>query len=112
MDRALRDLIAKLVPYGLTKAEVVMILNLGLGLRAPAEAEERAEQDMVNGQEEKMDVDEEGGGVNGEGGEEDFGALALFDTVVEEREERIAEEDVPVILGIIRETLAESYGDY
>lgn len=102
-----------------------MILNLGLGLRAPDEGGERAGEDMVDGDGE-MDVDEGpvtngvggGGGGGGEGddgmeggeGEEDFGALALFDTVVEEREDRIAEEDVPVILGIIRETLTESYG--
>lgn len=109
LDRALRDLIAKLLPYGLTKAEVVMILNLGLGLR-PSEAGGGGGE---HGGEE-MDVDEggmtNGAGEEGEGGEEDFGALALFDTVVEEREDRIAEEDVPVILGIIRETLAENYG--
>lgn len=89
-----------------------MILNLGLGLRAPAEGE-LGREEAVNGEAERMDVDEEGVAVtNGEGerGEEDFGALALFDTVVEEREDRIAEEDVPAILGIIRGTLAESYG--
>lgn len=91
-----------------------MILNLGLGLRASAEGEQGRDE-MVNGDAERMDVDEEaavtnGEGEEGEGGEEDFGALALFDTVVEEREDRIAEEDVPAILGIIRETLAENYG--
>lgn len=90
-----------------------MILNLGLGVRAPADGaaaragEMAVDQVMTNGVGEEVDVGEEGG----EGGEEDFGALALFDTVVEEREDRIADEDVPVILGIIRETLAENYGD-
>jgi hypothetical protein len=32
MDNALRDLVVRLQPYGLTKAEVVMILNLGVGV--------------------------------------------------------------------------------
>lgn len=114
MDRALRDLITRLHPYGLTKAEVVMILNLGLGVQASTGG---AGEGMVNGDGE-MDVDhqgmvngvsEEAEGEGGEGGEEDFGALALFDTVVEEREDRIADEDVPVILGIVRETLAGNY---
>lgn len=37
--------------------------------------------------------------------EEDYGALALLDTVIEEREERLSEDDVAQILAIIRETL-------
>jgi ribosomal protein L29 len=37
--------------------------------------------------------------------EEDYGALALLDTVIEEREERLSEDDVAQILTIIRETL-------
>jgi hypothetical protein len=63
-----------------------------------------------------MEVDEvEGGEEGGEeaaresggGGlsEEDYGALALLDTVIEEREERLSEDDVAQILTIIRETL-------
>lgn len=108
MDYALRDIITKLQPYGLTKAEVVMILNLGLGLTGTADGEGHANGDG------EMEVDE--GHMNGEEGEEgegeeDYSALALFDTVVEEREDRIADEDVPVILSIIKETLAESYGE-
>lgn len=97
-----------------------MILNLGLGLRASEEGGgERMGEEMVNGDGE-MDIDgangvgggEEGvnGVENGEGAEEDFGAVALFDTVVEEREDRIAEEDVPAILNIVRETLTENHG--
>ncbi|KAF3386135.1 hypothetical protein F1880_000236 [Penicillium rolfsii] len=116
MDHAIRELILKLRPYGLTKAEVLTIVNLGIGLSA-GESEDHVGD--VNG-EGVMDVD--GGhenGVNGmeggeegegEGGEEaDYGALALFDAVIEEREERISEEDLVAILGIIRETLGEGY---
>lgn len=108
MDLALRDLITQLKPYGLTKAEVVMILNLGVGVMTSAEGENGEE--MVNGDGE-MDVDEDGNAVNGEGGEEeDFGAMAIFESVVEEREQRISDEDVQVVLGIIREVLSEHYG--
>lgn len=116
MDHALRDIIAKLQPYGLTKAEVVMILNLGLGLTSAADPQDRNAEGYVNGDGE-MEVDEghtngvDAEGENGEEGEEDYSAMALFDTVVEEREDRIADEDVPVILSIIKETLAENYGE-
>lgn len=114
MDHALRDLIIKLQPYGLTKAEVVMILNLGLGLTSPVDAENRNAEGYVNG-DGGMEVEEEhtngvDAGENGEG-EDDYSAMALFDTVVEEREDRIADEDVSVILSIIKETLTEDYGE-
>ncbi|KAJ6021701.1 hypothetical protein N7540_007205 [Penicillium herquei] len=105
MDHALRELITQLQPYGLTKAEVVMILNLGVGASSPA----GQNGEEVNGNGDAMEVDENG--VNGEEeeGEEDFGALALFESVVEEREARISDEDVQVVLGIIREVLSKNY---
>ncbi|KAJ6096303.1 hypothetical protein N7486_007049 [Penicillium sp. IBT 16267x] len=107
MDLALRDLIIQLKPYGLTKAEVVMILNLGVGVASSTEGDG---EEMANGDGE-MDVDEDGNAVNGEGGEEeDFGAMAIFESVVEEREQRISDEDVQVVLGIIRKVLNEHYG--
>ncbi|GMG43569.1 unnamed protein product [Aspergillus oryzae var. brunneus] len=121
MDIALRDLITQLQPYGLTKGEVLMIVNLGVGMQdAPAGAGEdgqeeegegeagEGEGEVVNGNGDGMDVDVNGeGGAEGEGelGEEDYGALALLDTVIEEREERFSDEDVVAILGIIRGTL-------
>ncbi|KAJ5390357.1 uncharacterized protein N7496_001425 [Penicillium cataractarum] len=112
MDRAMRDLILKLRPYGLTKAEVLTIINLGIGLSAGESEDQTGE---ANG-EGVMDLDEDPA-VNGEGeegeeaeeGEGDFGALALFDAVIEEREYRISNEDFVAILEIIRETLAENY---
>ncbi|KAJ5643544.1 uncharacterized protein N7484_006051 [Penicillium longicatenatum] len=108
MDLALRDLITQLKPFGLTKAEVVMILNLGVGVTTSTDGENGEE--MANGDGE-MEVDEDGNAVNGEGGEEeDFGAMAIFESVVEEREQRISDEDVQVVLGIIREVLTEHYG--
>lgn len=98
-----------------------MIVNLGVGMQdAPAGAGEdgqeeegegeagEGEGEVVNGNGDGMDVDVNGeGGAEGEGelGEEDYGALALLDTVIEEREERFNDEDVVAILGIIRETL-------
>jgi hypothetical protein len=117
MDHAIRELVLKLRPYGLTKAEVLTIMNLGIGLSAGSSEDQGGD---VNG-EGVMDVDGGHGHVNGdgeggvegeegEGGEEaDYGALALFDAVIEEREERISEEDLVAILGIIRETLGEGY---
>lgn len=116
MDHAIRDLIKKLQPYRLTKAEVVMILNLGVGVGTAGTGENEAveEEDLANG-ESIMEVDQPNGHGNGEAGEneegeeEDQGALALFESVVEERESRLTDEQVSEILAIIREVLTESY---
>ncbi|KAF7719796.1 Uncharacterized protein PECH_006899 [Penicillium ucsense] len=123
LDRALRDLVLKLRPYGLTKAEVLTIVNLGIGLSA-GESEDTAGGE-TNGHDEMMldetpvveegqdgagpGYGEEGGEEEGGAGEADYGALALFDAVIEEREERISDDDLVGILGIIRETLNENY---
>lgn len=117
MDNAIRDLIVKLRPYKLTKAELVMILNLGLGVPS-GESGAATENGNVNG-DGAMDVDD--AQVNGhaeeyeegEAGEEeeDGSAMALFDTVIEEREGRMSDEDVLTILGIVRETLDQNHGN-
>lgn len=53
------------------------------------------------------DIDITGGGDDDEeGGAKDYGALALLDTVIEEREERLSNEDGKAVLAIIRETLS------
>ncbi|RJE21461.1 hypothetical protein PHISCL_06215, partial [Aspergillus sclerotialis] len=128
MDHAIRALITRLQPFGLTKGEVLMIINLGAGLVSPTagvggeamegegEGEGEGEEDAnhVHESVEGMDVDGEGGG-NGEGAEgelaeEDYGALALLDTIIEEREERLSDEDVAQVLAIIRDTLKEDFG--
>ncbi|PKX88589.1 uncharacterized protein P174DRAFT_455541 [Aspergillus novofumigatus IBT 16806] len=88
VDLALRELVTRLKPFGLTKGEVVMIVNLGWGGGRGRKGEEAGRESG-------------GGGLS----EEDYGALALLDTVIEEREERLSEEDVAQILAIIRETL-------
>ncbi|OGE50563.1 hypothetical protein PENARI_c016G04919 [Penicillium arizonense] len=116
MDTALRDLVTRLQPYGLTKAEVVMILNLGLGLSATPEATEEGGEVLVNG-DGAMEVDEQNGdgqAAEGEGEEEemspaDYTAMVLLDAVVEERELRLNDEDVAAVLAIIRETLTADY---
>ncbi|KAI9934319.1 hypothetical protein ASPWEDRAFT_170055 [Aspergillus wentii DTO 134E9] len=113
MDIALRDLVARLKPFGLTKGEVLMIVNLGVGLNPPAEANGEEGMDVDGGEEgtgEEAAQAEAGGEEGGEVGEgelseEDYGALALLDTVIEEREERLGNEDVAQVLAIIRETL-------
>ncbi|KAL2002832.1 hypothetical protein VTN02DRAFT_5787 [Thermoascus thermophilus] len=117
LDEALRTLISRLQPYGLTKGEVLMIVNLGVGLGGGA-APDGADKDveMTNGETgEHGEADGtaagEGEGEGGEGeagiADEDYGALALLDTVIEEREERLSNEDVAQILAIIRETLGQ-----
>ncbi|KAF4770296.1 hypothetical protein N7455_006155 [Penicillium solitum] len=104
MDTALRDLVVRLQPYGLTKAEVVMILNLGVGLSGNPATEEAAEEG-ANG-EDVMEVD---GEAEGEEGDEDYTAVVLMDGVIEERELRLSDEDVKAILVIIKETLTADY---
>lgn len=105
MDIALRELIVRLKPYGLTKAEVVMILNLGVGLTgSPAET---GEEGADGGEAMEVDGEDEGAGDAGE--EADYTAVVLMDGVVEERELRLTDEDVTAILAIIRETLTADY---
>ncbi|KAK2867947.1 hypothetical protein FQN49_003316 [Arthroderma sp. PD_2] len=95
LDVALRTLIANLKPFNLTKAEVLTIINLGVGLEAKPEGEAAEDTVMQDGE------DEEGGpGI-------DYGALALLDTIIEDREERLADEDVAEILRIVREALGK-----
>jgi hypothetical protein len=116
MDTALRDLVTRLQPYGLTKAEVVMILNLGLGLNATPEATEEGEEELTNG-EGAMEVDEQNGDEQADEGEDeqaemspaDYTAIVLLDAIVEERELRLNDEDVAAVLAIIRETLTADY---
>ncbi|KAL4765358.1 uncharacterized protein BDW70DRAFT_155842 [Aspergillus foveolatus] len=135
-DHALRELVTRLQPYGLTKGEVLMIVNLGVGIStaagvAGATAEGGVEDGFEGAGAERMDVDEgdpepengdgveqegaegqvdgkadgEGGEGEGEGDAGDYGALALIDTIIEEREQRLSDENVLEILAIIRETL-------
>ncbi|KAL3496804.1 hypothetical protein BJX62DRAFT_63372 [Aspergillus germanicus] len=122
LDIALRGLITRLQPYGLTKGEVLMLVNLGVGLPASGAATEAGDGEGEGAVEDAgvgMDVDggaENGGGEEGAEGEEegeegevgDYGALALVDTVIEEREQRLSDEDVSAILAIIRETLGSA----
>lgn len=94
-----------------------MIVNLGVGLDSSSGGARSGEEEGEGGEQDGMEVDGEGGnedgeeagreGESGSGGlsEEDYGALALLDTVIEEREERLSEDDVAQILAIIRETL-------
>ncbi|KAI5303359.1 hypothetical protein KEM56_007633 [Ascosphaera pollenicola] len=103
LDLAIRKLILELKPFGLTKAEVLMILNLGVGLKSDA-VNEDGEGDVHMGdgeQDGQQNADEE----MEDGGDEDYGALALLDTVIEDREERLSDEDIIEILKIIRGAL-------
>ncbi|CBF83275.1 predicted protein [Aspergillus nidulans FGSC A4] len=134
LDHALRELVTRLQPYGLTKGEVLMIVNLGVGIStaagvAGAAAEGGVEDGFEGVGAERMDVDEgdpkpengegveqegaegqvdgkaDGEGGEGEGDAGDYGALALIDTIIEEREQRLSDENVVEILAIVRETL-------
>lgn len=94
-----------------------MILNLGVGLDVGRDTDNQVEGE-TNGDGE-MDVDQqepmpngEAGEENGEGeegGDDDTGALALINTIVEELDSRIPEEEIPGILAVLREVLSESY---
>lgn len=78
-----------------------MILNLGVGLSGNPATED--DKEGANG-EDAMEVDGEG-----EGEEDDYTAVVLMDSVIEERELRLSDEDVKAILAIIKETLTADY---
>ncbi|KAG0153515.1 hypothetical protein PDIDSM_2168 [Penicillium digitatum] len=83
------------------QSRVVMILNLGVGLSGNPATED--DKEGANG-EDAMEVDGEG-----EGEEDDYTAVVLMDSVIEERELRLSDEDVKAILAIIKETLTADY---
>ncbi|OJK04974.1 hypothetical protein ASPACDRAFT_1851926 [Aspergillus aculeatus ATCC 16872] len=102
IDRALRDLVTRLKPYGLTKVEE----EGGAGEEGEQPEEMEVDEGATNGGQDAAGAGGENGEAgNGELAEEDYGAMALLDTVIEEREERLSEADVAGILTIIRETL-------
>lgn len=130
LDIALRALITNLKPFNLTKAEVLTIINLGVGLDTSTQGEGQVEEGApdaaattteAGGDDDTIMQDGNAangevpvGEANGEGEEEmgeaedgDYGALALLDTVIEDREERLSNEDVSEILRIVRETLGK-----
>ncbi|KZZ91327.1 hypothetical protein AAP_03497 [Ascosphaera apis ARSEF 7405] len=113
LDLAIRKLILELKPFGLTKAEVLMILNLGVGLKSEP-VNEDGEGDVQMGEGEGGAVEQDGQqdveGEMEEGGDEDYGALALLDTVIEDREERLSDDDIIEILKIIRGALGPVQG--
>jgi hypothetical protein len=90
-DNALRKVVQELAPYNLTKGEVMMLINLGVGVKQRKATDENA-----------MDVNGEG-----EGEQEDdmYGHQALLSTIVEEMDERLSEEDMTNIFRIMNENL-------
>ncbi|KUL91958.1 hypothetical protein ZTR_01141 [Talaromyces verruculosus] len=97
-DNALRKVVQELAPYNLTKGEVIMLINLGVGVKQKKATDGDA-----------MDVNGEGqeAAENGGGEEEDdmYGHKALLSTIVEEMEERLSEEDMMSIFRIMNENL-------
>jgi hypothetical protein len=145
LDAAIRSLISRLAPYQLTKSEVLVMMNLGIGLDsaqadrpAGADGEEEEEEQLEgisaeqqNGVEaggtaaegsqagedavmqdygDEVEVDGDANEADGEGGEggiseDDYGAMAILNTVIEDRAERLTDEEVVDILNILRETM-------
>ncbi|EEA27078.1 hypothetical protein TMatcc_004644 [Talaromyces marneffei ATCC 18224] len=95
-DEALRKVVQELAPYNLTKGEVMMLINLGVGVKQKKATDVNA-----------MDVEEAAENGEGEGAEEDdmYGHQALLSTIVEEMEERLSEEDIMNIFRIMNENL-------
>ncbi|KAL1989530.1 hypothetical protein VTN49DRAFT_6727 [Thermomyces lanuginosus] len=92
LDNAIRRLISELKPFGLTKAEVLMLINLGVGVKNKKKDDVRMQEGEAGGE--------------GEGEEEDdYEARAVFESVVEDREERLSDEDVGRVLRIMAEVL-------
>jgi len=136
LDLALKEVITRLKPYGLTKGEVLMLLNLGVGLERESDndlaAGEKGQADdyddgdgrgggdqdkyQTGSEEEEMEVDghqkgdsiyeggggrDEGEGDDGEAG--DDGGVVMMDAIVEQRSDRLSNDDVAAILSIIHE---------
>ena len=96
LDKWITVLIKKLKPYELTKTEVMNLINMGVGLRTPAQ------QGQVNGE------------TNGESGEPDEDVemardVQFFKVAVEEAEERfsddVGEERIREVVAIMKECI-------
>ncbi|RAO64854.1 uncharacterized protein BHQ10_000866 [Talaromyces amestolkiae] len=99
-DNAIRKVVQELAPYNLTKGEVMMLINLGVGIKQKKTTDGDAMD--VNGDEDAA-ADE-----NGEGGEEVddmYGHKALLSTIVEEMEQRLSEDDMMDIFRIMDKNL-------
>ncbi|KAK2737313.1 hypothetical protein FQN57_000397 [Myotisia sp. PD_48] len=121
IDRTLRELITRLKPYSLTKAEVVVILNLGVGISSKPVAanetpveEDVTMQDTEGGQDNTENGIGENTGADGEeeGPDQDYYVLALLDSIIERREERLTDEELRDIVKIIREVLTGKSAEY
>ncbi|OKL63493.1 hypothetical protein UA08_01550 [Talaromyces atroroseus] len=90
LDNALRKLIRELAPYNLTKGEVMMLINLGVGTKNVAK-------------EDTMEVD----GAEAEEEEDPYYSdKAVMSSFIEDMSERLSDDDVINILTILNENLA------
>jgi hypothetical protein len=96
-------LIQELKPYGLTKGEVLVLINLGVGLKNPPTVPNGSVAESVEEKQQQEEVVEEEE-------EEDYAAQALIESVIEERDERLSDEDVEAIMAIMRNTLGKREG--
>ncbi|KAH8695425.1 hypothetical protein BGW36DRAFT_382669 [Talaromyces proteolyticus] len=104
LDNAIRKLLQELKPYGLTKGEVMMMINLGVGLKNKNAGADSMEVDRG-----EVAVDEDGN--QEEGGEEDDDAYSnnvLIESVIEELGARLKEGDKEDIFRIMNKTLGSA----
>jgi hypothetical protein len=100
LDNALRTLVQELEPYRLTKGEILMLINLGVGLKSPNPlAEDGGVAETVEEQQQEEEEDEL-----------DFTTRAIINSAIEEQEERFSDEDVLAIVTIVRNTLGKPQG--
>lgn len=82
-----------------------MIINLGVGVFSVffKPSDERGE--------ESKDAEMDGEGIaEGEEGADDYGSYALLDSLIEDREDRLSDEDVGEIIKITREVFGPAQG--
>ncbi|EED19482.1 conserved hypothetical protein [Talaromyces stipitatus ATCC 10500] len=97
LDNALRKVIHELAPYNLTKGEVMMLINLGVGIKKKRKTDDDGDQAMdVNGEQQQA----------GNGEEDDlFSDTVLINSIVEEMDDRLNEEDMRNIFKIMNDSL-------
>jgi len=99
LDNAIRKLVRELAPYNFTKGEVVMLINLGVGVKSKKLSNNSINNAMdVDGDEVRADQEEEDD-------DENYPHRALMHSVIEELDMRLSEEDVDNVLRIMNETL-------
>lgn len=131
-SKFMRTLLQRLKPYNLTKPEILMMINLGVGVKKPVdpgqaveaannegavEGDAQGDEDLLDRVEKHLSSSAEYGGPQGEKeaesdiqlteGQQEQSDASVLSTIIEEMYERFSDADVAAILRTCEEVLRD-----